>query len=439
MRRAPSGLRAVLTVAHKELRSSFRDRQTAIYTLVLPIVMYPIVFWLMIQGLLVVQGQREQTEVRLGVTSEVARELDPELLAALDPRDPDAPPDAPRYRIVHLATRPGPLDEEGARAWLAEDVPEPLDAVLLLADPDAPSADGAPTRSRLYYDRSKSRAETLRERIERRLPAHARARRTAAAGAREAELVPLDVVQVDIAPLRDRGKLALSMILPLLMVAMTIMGAFFPAVDLTAGEKERGTAETTMLLPIPRLAVQQGKILAVAALAVVATFLNLVAIGFSAEQLFATLASTAEVEIDLPVLALVAVAPLALLFAFFVAAALTGIASLARTFKEGQALLGPVQMVFILPAMIGVIPGIELSVGWALVPVVNVVLAFKALLVGRELYLEYTLTALAQVAYAWLALRVSVRLLSREAVLFARGTIPFRRLLATLRSAGGTD
>jgi sodium transport system permease protein len=261
----------------------------------------------------------------------------------------------------------------------------------------------------------------------------------AARGLPENFVRPFEIRRENVAPPQKVGGNMIGAFVPYIIIILCLTGAMYPAIDLTAGEKERGTAETTMLLPIPRLAVQQGKILAVAALAVVATFLNLVAIGFSAEQLFATLASTAEVEIDLPVLALVAVAPLALLFAFFVAAALTGIASLARTFKEGQALLGPVQMVFILPAMIGVIPGIELSVGWALVPVVNVVLAFKALLVGRELYLEYTLTALAQVAYAWLALRVSVRLLSREAVLFARGTIPFRRLLATLRSAGGTD
>ena len=81
------------------------------------------------------------------------------------------------------------------------------------------------------------------------------------------------------------------------------------AVDLTAGEKERSTAETTMLLPLPRSSVLQGKILAVSVTAVMATFLNLLALGLSAEHLLASLSTTTEIQVELPVLALVSVAP----------------------------------------------------------------------------------------------------------------------------------
>ena len=59
------GLRrnTLVTIVVKELVTSLRDRQTAIYTFVLPICLYPIVFWVMLQGALVIQGQKEQTEV----------------------------------------------------------------------------------------------------------------------------------------------------------------------------------------------------------------------------------------------------------------------------------------------------------------------------------------------------------------------------------------
>ena len=54
----PLGLfRAALRVARKELSEGFRDRQTLIYTFVLPVCMYPALFWIMVQGVLVVQGQ----------------------------------------------------------------------------------------------------------------------------------------------------------------------------------------------------------------------------------------------------------------------------------------------------------------------------------------------------------------------------------------------
>jgi hypothetical protein len=58
--------------------------------------------------------------------------------------------------------------------------------------------------------------------------------------------------------------------------------------------------------------------------------------------------------------------------------------------------------------------------------------------VGKPLYLEYVLTAGALLVYAWVAIALAVRLLSRESVLMSGSTIPLRRMLATLRGQGGT-
>jgi ABC-type Na+ efflux pump permease subunit len=234
------------------------------------------------------------------------------------------------------------------------------------------------------------------------------------------------------------GAYVLSMLLPLLLVVMTSMGAFYPAVDLTAGERERGTSETTMILPVPRLAVHQGKILAVCCTALLATALNLVALGLSAGHLLKMIAVGAAVEIELPLTAFVAVTPLAMLFAFSVSALLTGVAALAKSFKEGQALLGPVQMIFILPAMAGVIPGLELTTKTALIPVVNVVLAFRSMLRGEALPQEYTVTALSLALYAILAIYFAVRVLSRESLQISSESISIRQLFRFLRSGGST-
>ena len=444
--KSTSDFRAILAVTHKELLGSIRDRQTAIYTLVLPICLYPIVFWIMIQGFLLVQGQKERTPVEVGLAAMRPEALAEGIHKALTRREPGEPLQS--ANVVRLESLPGPLDAEGARAWIEGGDRDPLspeeaeegrpDAVLFLPTP----SDGDEERAQLYYYSTQSRSEIARERIAGRLPTFVAGLRSAAAreaGQDPQELEPVTVRRTNFAPRRDEGAVMLSVILPLLMVVMAVMGAFFPAVDLTAGEKERGTAETTMLLPVPRAAVHQGKILAVCTTAVLATFLNLLALGLSAEHLLAMLSASADVTIELPLLALLAVMPLALLFAFFVSAVLTGFAGLAASFKEGQALLGPVQMIFILPAMVGVIPGIKLSLGWAFVPVVNVVLAFRAMLIAEPLYLEYAVTAGALLLYAWIAIRVAVRLLSRESVTMAGSTIPIRRLLTTLRGTGGTD
>jgi len=424
-------LSATFAVARKEILTSLRDRQTALYSLVLPICLYPILFWVLVQGALVVQGKRQATEVRVGVASASTVPHKTDLTAALEAHEQNEPSYAP-LEVVPLADAKNSAE---ARTWLRGELEskadERLDAVLFFP----PRARG---EAKLLFDSTDSRSTIAKRRIEERLPPLSARIRSSAARTRGHDpelLYPIQIENHDIAPRRDQGAVVLSLLLPLLLVVMAVMGAFFPAVDLTAGEKERGTAETTLLLPVPRLAVHQGKILAVCALSVVATFLNLAALGLSAEHLLATLAQ--DIQVEVPIHALISIAPLALLFAFFVSAALTAVAGLAATFKEGQAMLGPVQIVFIVPAFAGVIPGLELTPQTALIPVLNVVLAFRAMLLGKALLLEYSLTCAALLAYAALAITLAVRLLSRESVILSAATIPFTRLVGLFRSSGG--
>jgi sodium transport system permease protein len=144
----------------------------------------------------------------------------------------------------------------------------------------------------------------------------------------------------------------------------------------------------------------------------------------------------AAVRVDLPVRAFFQAAPLLLLFAFFVSSILTGVASLARTFKEGQALLGPVQILFVVPAMAGTLPGVELTPALAGIPVVNVVLCFKSLLRGESIALTYAITAVSLSALS-VARSLSVWMLSRESQIAGEGhgLEPLRRLLSSARGS----
>ena len=70
-------------------------------------------------------------------------------------------------------------------------------------------------------------------------------------------------------------------------------------------------------------------------------------------------------------------------------------------------MVGPVQILFFAPAMISAIPGIELTKGLALVPIINVILAFKAMLRGESLWLEYGLCAVSLIVFALGAIQIS--------------------------------
>jgi ABC-type Na+ efflux pump permease subunit len=500
---SPSLMRSTLLVARKELVASFRDRQTTLYAIVLPIVLYPFLFWAMIQGSLFLQGRREHTEVRIGLAALDRTSVPDGLVSALSKDVADSPKPASRQRhsggdpgskpasdgdhvwepvpdadhspepvsdqgdttsnaesrreeINRMLVVPLPrtVDERGAKAWLrppgdtkfgSKTEHERPDAVLWLAGSARPPAgdtisDPREARARLFYDSTESRSTIARSRVEKRLPAFAeklRDERAQELAKDPKELVPFQLDEPrDIAQDEGRGAYMLSFLLPMLLVVMTVMGALYPAVDLTAGERERSTAETTLLLPVPRMAVHQGKILAVCAAAVLATALNLLALGLSAGHLLSMMRSGESIEIHLPVEAFAAIAPLALLFAFFVSAVLTGIAAFARTFKEGQALLGPVMMLFVLPAMAGAIPGLELTPRLCCVPVLNVVLAFRGLLKGQSMPLEYSLTAIVLLVYALLGIAIAVRVLSREALVSGERSFALKDFFRIWRSQG---
>jgi len=423
--------RATWLVARKELLTGFRDRQLTIYAVVLPICLYPVLFWLMIQAALVLQGRREHTEVRLAIATASGVEVPEGLVGALAAPPEDLAPERPPIERIDPVLFGAAGSPEAAWASASEG-PEPFDALLFLrGDGEAPVV--------IAHDSTEARSSLAERRVRERLEALATVERERAAldaGVDPRDLAPVGRDRRNLAPDEDMGAFVLSMLLPFLMVLMGVLGAFYPAVDLTAGERERGTAETTAVLPVPRLAVHQGKILAVCMTALLATALNLLAIALSAAHLLEMLGAGDRLRIALPTSAFLQVAPLALLFAFATSALLCGLAALARSFKEGQALLGPVQMVFLLPGMVGMLPGLESSAALAATPVVGVVLTFRDLLRGEASTLEYGCCAASLLLQAVLAILFARRVLSREALTGSSQTIPLRRLLGLLRTSG---
>jgi len=409
-------LRVAFAVAAKELRTGVRDRQAMVYSVLLPLALYPVLFWVMLQGALVMQGQRERTEVKLGVVGVRDAHEDEALADALVEGGEDQAPgpvalrdDAPPSRAT---LRAGEVD---ALLTLGLDGTELGDLLPWL--PDEPGGDagegaGEPRPTRLWYDGSRSRSSLAKRRAEERLRDLARDERVAAVGGDPARLEAFRVEEVSLATEVEDSAFLLSFLLPMMFCIMTVLGAFFPAVDLSAGEKERHTAETTLLLPVSRVGVIVGKVLTVTVFALIATTLNISGLLIAAQHLLAGLDTGFEFEV--PWSAFPKAAPLLLLFLLSTSAILFAIASFADTFKQGQSLLGPVQMFIMVPAMIVSMPGIELSTTLACVPVAQTALAFKAILQGGASNVDLALVAVTEIAYAGIALAVAVRLASDE-------------------------
>ena len=230
---------------------------------------------------------------------------------------------------------------------------------------------------------------------------------------------PMVVDEIDVASAEKRGGGMLGQILPLILILMTITGSIYPAIDLTAGERERGTLETLMVCPIPVVEIIIGKFLVVSSVALSGAALNLCSMGLTLQfggfnEALAAGAETAIPTRVLPVILLFLI-PLAVLFS----ALMLAVCSFARTFKEAQNYVTPVIVCALVPAGLAAMPGTELEGVWVVMPVANMVLLTRELLLGNADAGTILIALLSTCLYAFTAVAVAVRVFGQEAVMFA--------------------
>jgi len=222
----------------------------------------------------------------------------------------------------------------------------------------------------------------------------------------------------------------LSAFVPLMLVLMTMTGAVYPAIDLTAGERERGTLEMLLAAPVSRRALLTGKFVAVFTVAVLTAIVNLTAMmltlygtGFDRLLLGDGVTPTMFVQVLL----------LLMVFASFFSAVLLSITSFARSFREAQAWLIPLMLVSLAPGILSLIPGVRLTFVLTLVPLVNIVLLGKELFQGIASLPLFVMTLLTTGIYAVIALRIAANVFGSKVILFGGNT------QALLRSPGEAE
>lgn len=237
----------------------------------------------------------------------------------------------------------------------------------------------------------------------------------------EEQITPLSIQEENVASSKEMiGKLA-GGFLPYLFIAFGFMGCMFPAIDLFTGEKERGTIETLLTTPVERWKILFGKMGVVVLSGLIASTFNLLGIFLSIE-VFEIIKDPVFLEAIHEILTPTFIFMLYLLLLplmVFFAGIMIPIAVRAKSFKEAQSIISPLNIVIIMPAMVGFFPGIELNEITALIPVVNIVLATKELIAGT---LEWHLVAMSfgiMVALATLAVIVSYRKFESESSIIA--------------------
>jgi sodium transport system permease protein len=449
----------VWVILKKELTETLRDRRTLIRLLLIPVLLYPL-FAIAVSKL---QGSdaeaREAKASRVAVWGELPEALKTRLEASgklsLRPWE-GAPADVARAvetgTVTPALPPPETTGDEDAPApgkkpkptWTEPENPvlaaardlvenRTIDAVLV-AWPGLRAAveSGAEGPISIYFDSVRPDSLLARERLGDTLD---RARRELLLERESARGLPrgftraVSILPRNVAPSSRRVGQILGSMMPMMLILMSLLGGFLPAIDLTAGEKERGTMQTLLCAPLRPIEIITGKFLAVFAISLLTALANVVSMSFTLGRI---LPGEVPVSFSIYALTFVLLVPVSFLFsALFLA-----LAVFARDFKDGQNVLMPVYLPITLLAGLTALPGVELDRWTAFAPILNIALLIKALFLGEAKADLILLTLGSSALYAALALLLAARVFEREHVLLG-GKDTARALLGLSRRLGG--
>lgn len=409
----------ILLVYLREMRDQLRDRRTMFTIAVLPLLLYPLV------GSLLLQIAQFTHEHPISVCLAGAEHL-PEHPPLLDESGTFASSLGDVATGIDLVMHPvgsetdDDISEAKAQSWIREDL---FHVVVIV--PEGFEANGK-SSLKILYNVASDPSRVAHERMLRVLAAWRDKLVLAELGQRgiaASALRPFDVATIDIAPRSTRETAFWSKLLPFIMLVWAMTGAFYPAIDLVAGEKERGTLETLLCSPALRSEIVIGKLAAVTSFSMLTALLNvcsmLVTSVFVFRQVMPLGPDGAAMGMPplLPMLwLLVALLPLSALFSALALA----IAALARSSKEGQYYLMPLMMVSLPLVLLPLLPGIELNPGTSLIPVTGMFLLTRELVEGQfwSAAIHLPLVSGVTLLCLWMATRWARRQFENETVLF---------------------
>ncbi|MCA9191911.1 MAG: CPBP family intramembrane metalloprotease [Planctomycetales bacterium] len=232
-------------------------------------------------------------------------------------------------------------------------------------------------------------------------------------GLSRGELAPSFALRATPIAIKNSYSDLLSTMIPLVLVLMTMAGAVYPAIDLTAGERERGTMEALIVSPIPSAYLLLAKYSAVVVVALLTALANLAAMSITlwVSGLGKLILGTEALSLGMIGTVLV----LLVLFTMFFAALLLAVTSFAKSFKEAQAYLIPLMLLALAPGVMSLLPGIEFNSILATAPLINIVLLAREVLTGGADWNPALVAVLCNGVYAMAALVLASRLFGNDA------------------------
>lgn len=393
------------TLFKREILDILRDKKTLVMMILVPIILYPLLIVGMTVLMTSIMASQEEKTYLVAFENDAALATEVERIFAENEEDLTY-----KIEIVESSDCKAELEALELDAYVVSDANGNIQINYLSAK------DNSTTAMSVLRDALDIYEDELRE------------QRVSEAGLDvETILNPIEVQNEDLSTTEESIGNIIGSMMPFLIITVILMGAIYPAIDVTAGEKERETLETLLTLPVTNFEMIMSKFLAVSTIACASAVLNIFsmagAMAFLVTSSFSAAAEDLNIAIDFQnfIPGILFTIVVMMFFALLVTAVCMCTCVFAKNFKEANNYITPVMLVFMFGSYAPMLPDLELTVQTAAIPIVNVALMVEGLFQFNYNYGLFAIVLFSNVAYSLLAIMVLGKIYNSEAVLFSEG------------------
>jgi sodium transport system permease protein len=383
----------ILVIAKKEFLDTFRDKRTLIRMILIPLIAFPVIIQL------ITKLQSSQAEKEAGMVLKVAYYENTQGLDIIDRLKSNERYEYIAYQDTNKIKEDVISKEVNLGLYFGEDF----------------QANFQNGKQANYWVVMKGAEREEYERFEEELDHQDSillSNRMVSVGKEYSFTEPTNKHIVNLSTLKETIAKYAGGMLPYIFIAFLFMGCMLPAIDMFAGEKERGTIETLLTSPVNRLQILLGKMTVITAMGLISATFALIGLFVSLNMVDSEIIDDINKMVTFQLMATLyfLLIPLAVFFA----GVMIPISVYSRSFKEAQSILTPLNIVMVLPAMVGFVPGVELDYTTAFIPIVNVVLATKAIIAGNFDIVLLSITFISLILLAAISVFVSMKQFDKE-------------------------
>lgn len=407
-------MKKIKTLIKKEIIDILRDRKTLIMMIAVPLLLYPlIIIGMTLIMTMYMQNQNEKI-YSVGMSAQYAdfaENLEQIYQENHEEDDID---------LVFVYAQPGEEQQmqETADVWMD-----------ISAEASEYAAGGSKTSIKLVYASTNQGASSVCTEVEELLDQYREElviQKLVQSGMDKETLYPITYEAENTASLSESLGMDIGGSIGMMLIVTIMLGAVYPAIDATAGEKERGTLETMLTLPVTNFQLIASKYISVALFASVTAVISILSLGGSILFLICGVAGE-EMETAqlfdfggilkmLPIMIVVMIAT-----ALLISALCMCFCVFAKSFKEANNFVTPLMLIVMFASMAAMIPSINLDYQTALIPIVNVSLMVKQI-IGQQFEFGLAgITILTNIGYSVLIVWILAKIYNSEDILFTDG------------------